>query len=671
MEFIPKYIKQVMAKRNSEIVTSEEWNAILNLLIQQGDHNSEFLTTLTENISTTEEVIQLVNNAVFASGNADMNKAIYDTNNDGIVDVAETVAADGVKTNCIKDDAVTQAKLSNSLKQKLDYLHSSVSKLLIIIGASAEIEGSADLVLFGLDGSLETPYSADVENLVVPFVGDTKAGMSKLKHWSQNLEETVKTNKYYTLRNEDCDVNFKTTISDVTNATLVVNPTIQQFNCLEIDSMCHIEDNYYAVAIETASYYSFLVVKHNLETNTFEVIHTLNAHSASSSSYIGTSVIKKGNTVYGCSERFTSSDEYHYMYKITKEGIINTGDNAWSTSCPKVGCGKYFYVYQNFDSDGDLSSAESFRVGNNVLITSPSTSTRLYNKQLTEKYVYVYLRDSKYVVVGRYIVNLETESITTLSETQAELFDKTIISDLDGIHFYVGKNKYTLNDDFTVNLIESYPEDITSAVEYGYIVSKTGVSKLTTSGILPVYSLTNYQTNSQSTDHAAFKLIINHETLNGALLYNGSKSSIPDGASGILFTEGSITLSETLPKDIPGQAFITREQSCTVALGISKQIYLKPDTQSNTFSKLNLIINLNRALESSDLITVEVVTVIDGVLNKTNLAELESNITTTKYYEHTFTEPASDIDIIVTVTNGTADSELKITQILGGVDNEI
>lgn len=46
-EWIPKYIKKNLAYRAQEIVTAADYNAMLNLLITQGDYNSEWLQWLT------------------------------------------------------------------------------------------------------------------------------------------------------------------------------------------------------------------------------------------------------------------------------------------------------------------------------------------------------------------------------------------------------------------------------------------------------------------------------------------------------------------------------------------------------------------------------------------------------------------------------------------------
>lgn len=48
MAWIPKYIRQVLSKRPGQIISSEQWNELFNLLIGQGDYNSELLATMVD-----------------------------------------------------------------------------------------------------------------------------------------------------------------------------------------------------------------------------------------------------------------------------------------------------------------------------------------------------------------------------------------------------------------------------------------------------------------------------------------------------------------------------------------------------------------------------------------------------------------------------------------------
>ena len=44
----PKYIRQIISKNAGEVITADEWNNLLNLIINQGDYNTEQVSYLTE-----------------------------------------------------------------------------------------------------------------------------------------------------------------------------------------------------------------------------------------------------------------------------------------------------------------------------------------------------------------------------------------------------------------------------------------------------------------------------------------------------------------------------------------------------------------------------------------------------------------------------------------------
>ena len=125
MEFIPKYIKRVEDRRSSEKIKNVDWNELFNLLISQGDHNTEALVNLVSELGThsnTEEVQQMINNKILEIGSADMTKAEYDTNHDGIVNLADSVVDNSIKTNHIDDGNITTNKLEDALQHKIDYM---------------------------------------------------------------------------------------------------------------------------------------------------------------------------------------------------------------------------------------------------------------------------------------------------------------------------------------------------------------------------------------------------------------------------------------------------------------------------------------------------------------------------------------------------------------------
>ena len=61
MVWVPRYIKQTIAKRPGQIVSSEDWNDLFNLLIGQGDYTAEGLltavTTFTNNLTTKADLV--------------------------------------------------------------------------------------------------------------------------------------------------------------------------------------------------------------------------------------------------------------------------------------------------------------------------------------------------------------------------------------------------------------------------------------------------------------------------------------------------------------------------------------------------------------------------------------------------------------------------------------
>ena len=126
------------------------------------------------------------------------------------------------------------------------------------------------------------------------------------------------------------------------------------------------------------------------------------------------------------------------------------------------------------------------------------------------------------------------------------------------------------------------------------------------------------------------------------------------------FAKGSITIPTANNESISGPLTITRDQSCTIPAGQTKDIYLKVKTNNTTFTLANLICYFNRALTTSDSITV--------TFNDTTLTPLSKSTDTIKYYSHTYTA-TSNIEILVRVKAGA--TALQVTQFLGGVDNGV
>jgi len=117
MEFIPMYVDESQNKEPGDIIKNTDWNNLFNLLMTQGNHNTDALLEITQTYPTTVQMDLAIAERVAEIGAGDMAKAVYDTNEDGVVDLAETVVDDGITTPKILDGAVTENKLSEFLLQ--------------------------------------------------------------------------------------------------------------------------------------------------------------------------------------------------------------------------------------------------------------------------------------------------------------------------------------------------------------------------------------------------------------------------------------------------------------------------------------------------------------------------------------------------------------------------
>ena len=105
-DFQPMYIRRDFADKPRHVVTAEQWNELWTLVTQQGDHNSEALQAVAEilnnNVLTKDNTEaytptenfhpatrKFVTDHIAAMGGGNMLKAVYDTDNSGIVDNAE------------------------------------------------------------------------------------------------------------------------------------------------------------------------------------------------------------------------------------------------------------------------------------------------------------------------------------------------------------------------------------------------------------------------------------------------------------------------------------------------------------------------------------------------------------------------------------------------------
>lgn len=179
MEFLPKYIRQVVEKLQGQVVTAEEWNNLFNLLIQQGDNNTEgivnVINNLSENYPTTQLVQNLITQYIKKIGAADMSTETYDTDKDGIVDQAATVNDGAITNKKIADGAVTEEKIQKDLIDLIKYLEQVVGILSIQNLLDIELEGSRDMYTFGWDEQAKVGYRLAPQNTTeytcVPHAG--------------------------------------------------------------------------------------------------------------------------------------------------------------------------------------------------------------------------------------------------------------------------------------------------------------------------------------------------------------------------------------------------------------------------------------------------------------------------------------------------------------------
>ena len=112
---------------------------------------------------------------------------------------------------------------------------------------------------------------------------------------------------------------------------------------------------------------------------------------------------------------------------------------------------------------------------------------------------------------------------------------------------------------------------------------------------------------------------------------------------------------------------IKRSCDCIIPANTTRYLYLTVENLDNVvFTDLNLIIKLDRAETSEDLINVYYNTAASETF--TAVGELNTSTTSTKYYEVTGKSSATwSVKIVVT----TGSQPLTLTNILGGVDNGV
>lgn len=682
MEFIPKYIKQVIDKRDSELVTAQEWNAMLNLLIQQGDHNAEFLASIAKICSTTEEVELMINKKVTEISSADMAQDVYDSNSDGIVNCADKVVDDSIQTSNIKNAAVTAEKLSDSLNDKLDYTYSNVSRLLILLGAQAEIEGSADLVLFGLDGTLASVYNAYEENIIRPMYTKTLAnGDAELEHELQDLADVLNTSERYTITNDK--VIHQTKLTDVTNAVRTILPTHQKFSAHKGSlganaAIMHIVDDYYCLMVDNYNisssdndlcYVTLFLLKNN--NGTFTIIDSLDE-----TLYYIQELTKMGNYVYATCRYYRASSLLGVsVHRVSSSGIttIKTEYRDYERDLVYSTNGNCFWIdYSEDDLYNKRLRKNDGSSGSTVLELGTNVSADMF--QFTGKWAFLKVTNRSSKAETYYWLNVLTGSLTVCNTDYSSWEDA--IPDVDGIHFYRNGIKYTLSDDFQINEVCTVKDLPTGFVMLnpGLIQSGNKVYRIDNDICNLVYSLDDqknivqYDSNNY---YSLTKLATNTDASEGVMVLWCGKDNTGVLLKGLTFDRGKVTLeTPNASEDIQGPIKITRQQLCSVNVNETKQIYLQPELDGNSFQAVDLIMYLNRELESSDLLEVKVNTIEAEVEKTYTIAPTEQSGNTTKYYAQTFDATASDIEVVVTLKAGSTGT-LKITQVLGGVDNEV
>lgn len=697
MEFIPKYIKRTEEKRASEVITNDDWNTLFNLIINQGDWNTKALVDLCEELklySNTAEIIAMINEKVSEINSADMTQQDYDTNSDGIVNKADGVVDGGIHTNSIQDGAVTEIKLEDVLKSRINYCYSKVGLLLVLVSAQNEITGSDNLNLFGLDGTLETGYNIETENTDILLNTEGYiTGSFSIKHYTQNATSLLQTNKKYTLTNnldlniikltEIIDANFV----DKVEASKIL--TIPSYTGTSNNNTRECVDQGYIVHMKGNFYYAIIVSTYERDkTDTLhECIHvfpiTYDGASITVGSRVDISYCDFQDIMVLGDYMFVISDDNLQdigesqidIFNIAGEhktlSYINDADERNAGFVFSSNGNIYWSSYWRDDRETSLYKY-TFTTGRQdelIRMEDVTTTSAVSINHISGHWGTVRTKDWD-GVYAYYTLNLHSGALTKI-EQGSDIYNNVYLSnncvrDTDGEHFYDNGVKYRIDASGTVkvavetitygNLIDSLNYNWGFVHNNIFILNSKVYSIINKTCIL-IYDA-KYVSHSLSNQSACMGI----KSINEGLVYE----TISDDKNSFKllpynFTEGSITLETALEKDILGELYIKRQYKCAVSPEQTKQIYLKP-TVTNTFNALNLIVYLNRELKSDDTLIVNV--------NGSNLTAIEASTSTTKYYELSLETATDDFEIIITAKAG-ATGPLQLTQILGGVDNAV
>lgn len=689
MNYIPKYIKRNINKRQAEKVTNTEWNELFNLLINQGDYNTKAIEILAKGISdclTEDQVEDLISTRVLESGAADMTQAVYDTNSDGVVDKAESVVVGGVITETLADGSVTIEKLEDSLINKLNYSNNNIGSILVQLNSKDQISGTEGMVLFGLDGTLETGSNIVVNKIhnQINTEGYTQ-GTFTLQHNIQNATSILNTTDNYTLTNYH--KYFKTKLSSITNAVFSKLTNLNTaLPLVDLDTT-----KAFVSVIKSMGNGTYIVFLQGSAKNKHKV--QIPCVSVYKITYNGTTVSKQHlyssnyqNLLYGDVAKwgdyaFSVGDNYDVYGSHNFETIITVFNKSGAYSEVYLDEENYTLRAQAFSSNGNVLSIDRERTGDRTSYaelykynstTKKHTTMHLaestngsinIRRQYSGRWVTMFVDNDNTGGRDYYLVDLYTGTLYT---EPAYLNFAPDAYDEDGIHFYYNGAKYRIDDStrelVKVATINNYNLKNSFGIVNNniYFVGKE-VWCIENNMCTPVYSLLSTFNEELNIDANA---TIDSPKYSCAL-ENINKGIYLVGSSGITakpftFAKGSITIPTANNESIPGPLTITRDQSCTIPAGQTKDIYLKVKTNNITFTLANLICYFNRALTTSDSITV--------TFNETVLAPLSKSTDTIKYYSHTY-EATSNIEVLVRVKAGT--TALQVTQILGGVDNGV
>ena len=679
MNYIPKYIKRVIDKRQAEKVTNTEWNELFNLLINQGDYNTEAIETLAKGISdclTKGQVDELISERVLEVGAADMIQAVYDTDSNGIVDKAESVVTGGVNTEALANGSVTIDKLESNLINKLNYSNSNIGAIMVQLNSKDQISGTEGMVLFGLDGTLETGSNIAVNKVAeqINTEGYTQ-GTFTLSHNIQNATSLLNTTDNYTLTNYY--KYFKTKLSSVTNAVLSENYTSTTLN-ISSSSVNALGEGGQIVFMGNNVYLGYITDTFRRNKKDFPCIGIFKI------TWDGTNISKTqihaegfrsiktmhkmGNYIFCSGDNYDTSGNHNFETLIA---VVNP-NGSWSDAC--IDLESYRLVDKVYCSDGGVLTVERNLESRTYYLTKKNFNTAQQggahketdfasSEKGTISIEHQY--SGKWVTVGIYndttaqkeYFLMNTHTGTKYPEPSWVGFEPDAL-DSDGIHFYYAGKKYRVDDTSrelvvvatisNYNLKTFYKNKQT--ISEGCYNKGNEVWAIENNRCTYLYSLPNVDTNAYN------ELAVDNQSKGVYLSFESTGVVVKP----FTFTKGTITIPTANNESIPGPLTITRDQSCVIPAGQTKDIYLKVKTNNTTFTLANLICYFNRALTTSDSITV--------TFNDTALTPLSKSTDTIKYYSHTYTA-TSNIEILVRVKAGA--TALQVTQFLGGVDNGV